>query len=82
MDHLLEFLHSEHNDYLLGVKLQMIQDLLMVAPPSKCNMLSTVLFHKDLGGNVAVTNCMLHVSMFIPTKATVILDNGNTGHDQ
>ena len=25
---------------------------------------------------------MLHFSMFVPTKATVKLDNGNTGYDQ
>ena len=54
----------------------------MVAPPSKFYTVSTVLFHKDGGANVAVTNFMSHCSMFVPTKATVKLANGNTGHDQ
>ena len=43
---------------------------------------STVLFHKDGGANVAVTNCMSLFSMFVSTKATVKLANGNTGHAQ
>ena len=54
----------------------------MVAPPTKFDTGSTVLFHKDGGGNVAVTTCMSHFSMFVPTKATVKLDNGKTGHAQ
>ena len=45
-------------------------------------MVSTVLFHKYGGENVAVTNCMSHFSIFVPTKATVKLANGKTGHDQ
>ena len=32
MFHLLEIFHSEHNDNILDVELQMFQDLLMVAP--------------------------------------------------
>ena len=48
----------------------------MVAPPTKFYTVSTVLFHKDGGANVAVTNCMSHFSMFVPTKATVKLANG------
>ena len=39
-------------------------------------------FHKDGGENFAVTNCMSQFSMFVPTKATVKLDNGNMGHAQ
>ena len=31
---------------------------------------------------MVVKNCMSHFSMFVPTKATVKLANGNTGHDQ
>ena len=54
----------------------------MVAPPTKFYTVSTVLFHKDGGANVAVTNCMSHFSMFVPTKATVKLANGNTVHAQ
>ena len=54
----------------------------MVAPPSKFYTVSTVLFHKDGGANVAVKNCMSHFSMFVPIKATVKLANGNTGHAQ
>ena len=34
MNHLLELLHSEHDDYLLYVDLQMIQSLLVVTPTS------------------------------------------------
>ena len=41
-----------------------------------------MLFHKDGGENIAVTNCMSHFSMFVPTKATVKLANGNTVHAQ
>ena len=54
----------------------------MVAPPTKFYTVSTVLFHKDGGANVAVTNCMSHFSTFVLTKATVKLANGNTGHAQ
>ena len=54
----------------------------MVTPPSNFYTLSTVLFHKYGGGNVAVTNCMSHFSMFVPTKVTVKLANVNTVHDQ
>ena len=41
-----------------------------------------MLFHKDGGGNVAVTNCMSHFSMFVPTKATIKSAYGNTGNAQ
>ena len=54
----------------------------MVATPSNIYTVSTVFFHKDGGANVAVTNCMSHFSMFVPTKATVKLANGNMGHAQ
>ena len=54
----------------------------MVSLPSIFYTVSTVLFHKDGGANVAVTNCMSHFSMFVSNKATVKLDNGNTGHAQ
>ena len=54
----------------------------MVAPSSKLNTVSTVLFHKDVGANAAVTNCMSHFFMFVPTKATVKLTNGSMGHAQ
>ena len=54
----------------------------MVAPPTKFYTLSTVLLHKDGGVNVALTNCMSKCSMFVPTKATVKLANGNMGHAQ
>ena len=60
----------------------MLQTSLVVAPTSNFYTLSTVLFHKDVEANVAVTNCMSHFSMFVPTKATVKLDNGNTVHAQ
>ena len=54
----------------------------MVAPTSKFYTVSTVLVHKYGGANAAVTNLMSHFSMLVPTKATVKLANGNTGHDQ
>ena len=54
----------------------------MVAPPSKFYTASTVLFHKDGGANIAVTNCMSQFSIFVPTKSTIKLDNRNTGHAQ
>ena len=73
MDHLLEFFHSEHDDDLLDVDLQMLQARLVVPSPSKFYTVYTVLFHKDEGANVAFTNCMSHFSMFFPTKATVKL---------
>ena len=82
MDHLLEFLHSEPDDYLLGVDLHMLQAWLVVAPPSKFYTVSTVFFHKYGGVNVAVTNCTLYFSMFVQTKSTLKLANGNIGHAQ
>ena len=54
----------------------------MVSPSSKYNKVSTLLFHKFVGVNAAVINCMSHFYMFVPTKSTVKLDNGNTGHSQ
>ena len=54
----------------------------MVEPPSKCYTIYTVLFHKDRGANVATTNCMSRFYMLVPTKATMKLANGNTGHTQ
>ena len=54
----------------------------MVAPPSKFYTVSNVLFHKYGGANDAVTNCMSHFYMFVSTKATVKLANGNTVHSQ
>ena len=77
-----QLFHSEHDKDLLGVDLQILQDLLVVAPPSKSYTVSTVLFHKYGGANVAVTICMSHFYMFVPTKATVKFDNVNTGHAQ
>ena len=60
----------------------MLQAWLVVAHPSEFNTVSTVLFHKDGGANVAVKNCMSHFSMFVPAKVSVKLDNGNTVHAQ
>ena len=54
----------------------------MVSPSSKFYTVSTVLFDKHGGSNVADKNCMSHFSLIIPTNATVKLANGNTGHDQ
>ena len=54
----------------------------MVAPSSILYKVSIVLFHKYARENFAVTNCMSHFSMFIPTKSDVKLANGNMGHAQ
>ena len=54
----------------------------MVAPSSKLYTVSTVLFHEKRGANVAVTNCMSNFYMFVSTKATVKMANGNMGYDQ
>ena len=54
----------------------------MVAHPSKFYTISTVLFHKYGGENVAFTNFMSNFSTFVPTKATVKLANGNMGNSQ
>ena len=54
----------------------------MVTTPLKLYTLYTVLFHKYGGTNVSVTNCMSHLSMFVPNNATVKLYNGNKRHAQ
>ena len=60
----------------------MLQALLVVAPSSILYKVSIVLFYKYVRENVAVTNCMSHFSMFVPTKSDVKLANGNMGHAQ
>ena len=82
MDHLLKLFHSEHDDDLLSVYLQMLQYLLVVTPSSKFYTVFTVLFHKYRGPNVSVPNFISHFSMFVPTKATVKLANENMVHAQ
>ena len=51
IDHLLRLFHSELDEDLLDVDFQMLQGLLVVAPPSEFYLVSTVLFHKDGGAN-------------------------------
>ena len=80
MTHILKLFYSLHDDYLLDADLQMIQDLLVVAPPSKIYTLSTVLCHKYGGTNFSIKILISQFSIFVPTKATVELSNGNTGH--
>ena len=82
MDHLLEFFHSEHDEDILDIEIQMLQAWLFFAPTSKFYTVYTVLFHKYGEDNVSVTNCMSHFSMFVLTKYTVKLDNGNTVYSQ
>ena len=60
----------------------MLQVWIVVAPFSKVYTVSIVLFHKDEEANVAVTNFMSHVSMFVSTNNTVKVANGNMGHAQ
>ena len=54
----------------------------MVSPSLKIYTVSTVLFNKDGETNIYVANGMTQFSMFVPTKATVILANRIMGHDQ
>ena len=82
MYHLLELFHSEHDDDISDVDLQMLHDWLVVAPSSKIHTVSTVFFHKYGEDNVSVNNWMSYFSMFVPTRATVKMANGNTGHAQ
>ena len=82
MDHLLVFFHSEHDDDIFDVDLQMLQYLLLVTPFSKFYTIYNVFFHKDGGANFSVTNCMSHSSMFVLTNATLKFSNGNTVHAQ
>ena len=58
----------------------MLQALLMVSPPSKRYTVSTLLFHIYGGSNVAVKDGKSHFYIFVPIKAAVKLDHGNTGH--
>ena len=41
-----------------------------------------MLFHKDLGANAGVKNCMSHFSMFVPNKSNAKIPNRNTAHSQ
>ena len=77
MDHLLEFFHSGYYEYLLDVDIYIIQAWLVVDPPSKFYAVSTVLFYKHWGVNVAVKKFLPHFSVFVPTKANVKPDNVN-----
>ena len=60
----------------------MLQDWLVVSPSIKFYTVSDVLSRKYGGENFAATNSMAHFYMFVPTKATVKLANGNTWHAQ
>ena len=55
---------------------------MLVAPTSEFYIVSTVFFQKYREVKVVVTNCMSQFSMFVPTKATVKLANGNTLNSQ
>ena len=60
MDQLLEFLHSEHDDYLLDSDLHMLQAWLVVATSSKVYKVYNMLFHKYGGEKFSITNRMSH----------------------
>ena len=60
----------------------MIQAWLLAAQTSRLNTVYTVLIHKYGRANDAIKNGMSHFYMFFPTKYTVKLDNGKTGHAQ
>ena len=81
MYHLPEFFHSKQDEDLLDVDLQMLQALLLISPLSKIYTVSTVLFHKD-GGDIFSYKFHVKLFMFVPTKATAKLYNGNIGHTQ
>ena len=44
MDHILKLFHSEHDEDLMGIDIQIIQARLLVSPPSKFYTVSTVFF--------------------------------------
>ena len=54
MYQLLVFFHSDHDDDILGVDPQILQDSLVVYPYPKHHTVSTVLFHKYGVANVGV----------------------------
>ena len=54
----------------------------MVSHSLKFYTVYNVLFHKNEGANIVVINCMSRFYMFVPTKATFKLANGNTGYSQ
>ena len=68
------------NEDLLDVELQMLWYVLVVNPLEKNYTVSIVSFHKYGGANVAVKNSMSQFYIFVLTKATVKLANGNTGN--
>ena len=82
MDQLLGLFHSENDDDLLNVNLQMFQAWLVIPPSSKFYIVYNVLFHKDGGAKFAATNVMSCFYIFVPTKVTIKLDNRNTGRAQ
>ena len=82
MDQLIKFFDLDHDDNILYVDLHMLQAWLLVAPYSKLHTLLTELFHKGVGDNVKITNCMSYFSIFVPTKTNVKLANGNMWHAQ
>ena len=81
MDHLLELFRS----YMMKIFWMLTSicfKLYWWLPLLNFFTVSTVLFHKNGGANAAVKNCMLHFSIFVPTKATMKSANGNTVHAQ
>ena len=60
----------------------MLQAWLVVSTSEKKITVLTVLFHKDVGEAVAVTNYVLHFFMFFPTKSNVKLAYENTRYFQ
>ena len=66
----------------MNVDPQILHAELVVAPPSQFYTISTFLFNQDGGASFVVANCMSYFYMFLPTEATVKLDNLNMEHAQ
>ena len=82
MDQILRFFQSYHDDDILYADLQVLNVWLVIDPSSTFFIVSTVLFHKDRGSNIVVTDYMSHFSMFTPTKANVKFSNGDMVNSQ
>ena len=82
MDQLIELFHSEYDDDLLDVDLQILKTILLVDPSSKIYTVSTVLFNKYEESNVIVSNGLSHLYISVMTKSNVKLANDSMGHAQ
>ena len=77
MNQLPELFHSENDDDILDVDIQMLQALLVVSPSLEFIQSQLRVLNKDEGANIGLKN---YISMFAPIKESVKLTNGNMGH--